>query len=325
MSIFFPTLSALFFRRPIHPTKSTKKIRLDILIPAHNESDSIATTLKSIFENRSQFEGKILVAADACQDDTAQKAGANGAEVESVNFKSKWNSLNHLVKKSNADWIGLVDCGALWPADLLEGMNAYWENPKILGLAPSYLPSKAGMLTRIFWQFEKKLKSLESLSLGPVSVHGATVFYRRKNLVDALAVLESQNWLNDDVAIPTAIHFALDGHIVYLEKGISDIGHLKAANEFVRRQRMTLGNIQWIRLLLPQLRKKNIITYLIAQRRLFRVFWIYWLGMLFLGASNYGIIPLLFLLLFFRQSAIASLLAPYLLLRFKINEQARWS
>ena len=138
-------------------------------------------------------------------------------------------------------------------------------------------------------------------------------------------MLASQNWLNDDVAIPTAIHFSLDGHVVYLEKGISDIGHLKAANEFVRRQRMTLGNIQWIRLLLPQLRKKNIIAYLIAQRRLFRVFWIYWLGMLFLGASNYGIIPLLFLLLFFRQSAIASLLAPYLLLRFKINEKARWS
>lgn len=57
-----------------------KRPRVAILVPAHNESPTIADTLRSIVPQMVDGD-RLLVVADNCTDDTAETAAAAGAEV----------------------------------------------------------------------------------------------------------------------------------------------------------------------------------------------------------------------------------------------------
>src|SRR5690606_4977482 len=52
-----------------------------------------------------------------------------------------------------------------------------------------------------------------------------------------------------------------------------------------RRNRLMSGNIEWIRLVLPRVFKRNLLVGLIALRRVFRVFWGYWVSLLVIGCA----------------------------------------
>ena len=65
---------------PAPPERSRGPLHLIALIPAHNEADSIATTLASL-QAQDPPPDRIIVVADNCTDDTADLARASGAEV----------------------------------------------------------------------------------------------------------------------------------------------------------------------------------------------------------------------------------------------------
>lgn len=67
-------------RRPEPDGGAGPRPRLAVLVPAHNERDGIARTLRSI---RPQLRAgdRLLVVADNCDDDTADRARAEGASV----------------------------------------------------------------------------------------------------------------------------------------------------------------------------------------------------------------------------------------------------
>jgi hypothetical protein len=128
-----------------------------------------------------------------------------------------------------------------------------------------------------------------------VSVHGATVLYRRERLVDALKVLAGEVWLNDDVAVPLTLRLRNPGmRLAYMtgsERGgseapgwVSDVGVRSEMDvEYRRRRRMVIGNLQWIRgLLLPRFFERPLVS-LVALRRVFRVFWAYSVLLVLLG------------------------------------------
>ncbi len=68
--------------RPQVPTRSSRdpRRRLAVLVPAHNESASITTTLEDI-KAQLRAGDRLLVVADNCTDDTAAVARLSGAEV----------------------------------------------------------------------------------------------------------------------------------------------------------------------------------------------------------------------------------------------------
>lgn len=60
----------------------TKKLKFAVVIPAHNESLLISETVKAALnQNYAKEDYKVLVIADNCTDDTAEKARAEGADV----------------------------------------------------------------------------------------------------------------------------------------------------------------------------------------------------------------------------------------------------
>lgn len=279
-------------------------LKLEILVAAYNEAQIVTQTLESIElsarrlitslgEQHNLVEIQITVGLDHCTDETAAQvsAFASGSRlqirsVENLGESGKWNTVQMLIQQSQADWVALVDCGSVWNVQLLQAAwPALWD-ANVLGVAPSYAPKKSGLLERLNWKLERTLKKMENSMRGPVSVHGATVLYRRNPLLRALLSLHGTHWLNDDVVVPLTLRMQNpDQRLFYLSEGVAeawvtDVGVSAQLDvEYRRRKRMVAGNLQWIRqIFLPQLQ-----IALVASRRFFRVFWAYWISLIFLG------------------------------------------
>jgi lipopolysaccharide/colanic/teichoic acid biosynthesis glycosyltransferase/glycosyltransferase involved in cell wall biosynthesis len=303
-SFLVPLLSALagLWTEKNKQVATTKLTTLDVLIPAHNEEDNIITTLQSIRESahRAKIELRVWVGADSCTDKTLARAQEFGAQVVAYSFKSKWKTLSALVALADAPYVALVDAGSSWSTELLTQVSEVWGED-VVGVAPTYRSPRAGVLRRLHWAFEAFLKNLENRMGGPVSVHGATVFYRRKELVETLEKLpKDEVWKNDDVVIPTALRILHpELRIVYLKEGlVHDLCVLQNAGERGRRLRMVQGNLEIMTRLLPALPGPGFArAFILYARRAGRIFWAWWLVLLVAGVwgyLGYSLAPLLF-------------------------------
>jgi glycosyltransferase involved in cell wall biosynthesis len=228
---------------------------------------------------------RVRVGADSCSDGTVAAAAGAGAEVETVSFRSKWLTLSALLSGSGADWVALLDADVTWDPELLERLLALeLEAPVLLGVAPAFG-------TGAFWRFEARLKALENLAGGPVSVHGATVLYARPALVEAFRALAPGPWLNDDVALPLTLRARFPSRTLFYWRGAGPLvtERTRAAAEWVRRRRVLAGNLEILHGLWPKL--FGSAAWLLFLRRAFRVFWAYWF--LFLGLGALLVVPAL--------------------------------
>lgn len=311
MTWMFPFLARLLgpVRSPSErqTTEYDRPSQINILIPAHNEESSLPGTLKSILAAipharlvSGSTEFRIIVGSDGSTDLTADVARSFGPGVEVIEFdqQGKWNTIRALTQKvardsSPSDWIILADAGILWPEAFLASTLPVLSDPSLMALAPTYRTPDASLAERTVWAIETHFKNFESSLGGPVSIHGATVLYRTVDLARAFESLDGKSWLNDDVVVPLTLRALFpEKRILYSPAvGVYDqIGDSKsgavAPSDFRRRRRLVLGNLQWIRAVLPGVFRANPVAGLLAMRRVFRVLWAYWL--LALAAAALG-------------------------------------
>lgn len=285
----------IFFKRGRVAAHPRIRYSIDLLIAAHNEEAIIEKTLSSLPTGSGV---RIVLGLDHCTDRTEEIALAwarrtgNALEIEkNSGAPSKWRMLVRLADRSDADWVAFVDAGAVWNAGLLEAAKPYLTHPEVIGVAPSYGMVREGRVDRLFWNLERGLKRLESDAGGPTSVHGATVLYRRAFLLMALEELQGRVWLNDDVVIPLVFRTLWPRfRIHYLTRSdrkawVEDHGAGAAVkSELGRRERMLIGNLQWIRELYGRALRSDLVVGLVATRRAARVLWAYW-ALALLGGS----------------------------------------
>lgn len=115
--VLWVLLQSLLARQPARraslPAPSSRG-RLAVLVPAHNESSGIASTLASVAPQLGP-QDRILVVADNCNDNTAEVARAHGAEVaerQDAVRRGKGYALDHGMKQLAADapdWVLICD------------------------------------------------------------------------------------------------------------------------------------------------------------------------------------------------------------------------
>jgi glycosyltransferase involved in cell wall biosynthesis len=360
LTILFPLLAypGYYLQRrrseaPIWTHAQSKKdsLRIDILIPAHNEAKRIDKTISSLQRSITTYREESLgnpamditihVVADGCTDSTVACVRKRHEVylMESPDKKGKWATIRRYLQATSADWIILVDAGTLWPEKFIaELSHRFEEESNAIALAPSYRPLTRRWIPQTLWLIETFLKRLEAHSGGPISLHGATIAYKTDPLRKALNYLGNQRWLNDDVVIPLIMRaMNPDASIIYPVGEIQDMGVETDQFDLGRRKRMLLGNLQWTRTLLPACMRMNPVAGMVAARRVFRMLWAYWLTCLLVGlvlAFHSLFLPILVLnvSLFalsgsFRQisgAAAISFLTPLLFLRSTGLREVAW-
>jgi glycosyltransferase involved in cell wall biosynthesis len=333
MTFLAPLAARVLARRREESLASSEAFDVDVLIPAHNEERDLPSTLASVRASaRGSARVRILVGADSCVDRTADVARAGGAEVFACTHRSKWRTLRDLSSRATAPVVAWVDAGTLWPGVLLARVFESWR-PDWLGFAPAYRPSSGGLVSRALWAFEAALKTLENAAGGPVSVHGATVFYDRLALNAALDKLGEREWRNDDVAVPYTLRCLFpERRLVYsTDLAVDDRGLGRARSDGVRRLRMVEGNLEVLRLAarrqLPLARE----PLLLLSRRAFRLLWAWWALCLLagFGGAAWASGAVLGAALFRRRSLgaafLASLAAPVLFFFPRIGRSLAWT
>jgi len=337
---------------PPFPGLLSFPLRLEIVIPAHNEAALIGATLTGIqsaiqnlqthFPIQSAPQIMIHVGADACTDDTSEEARrfARVTVTEFAEKRGKWAVMKALVTESSSDWVMLVDAGTIWPENFLSDFMRRVNNGahNVLAVAPSYRPHKASWIHRTLWRMETGLKQMEGYCGGPISLHGATVAYRTTHLKKALASLGNTQWVNDDVVIPLTLR-ALNpqGVILYPVGEVRDAGIEQDQLDLGRRKRLLLGNLQWVSALLPSCLRRNPVAGVVAGRRVFRMLWAYWLVMIVFGvalAFHFVVVPGIVALGVLMASsgsarqisgaALISLLVPFLIVQAAKHPMKDW-
>ena len=116
-------------------------LKLTVLVPAHDESLTIAATLRSLWEQTRPPE-KVVVIADNCTDDTARIAREHGADVfeTSGNHEKKAGALNQVLSEmfsdaDERDVLMIMDADSVIVPDFLEvGMARLTETPALIAV-----------------------------------------------------------------------------------------------------------------------------------------------------------------------------------------------
>jgi cellulose synthase/poly-beta-1,6-N-acetylglucosamine synthase-like glycosyltransferase len=117
------------------PSCTTRRLRFDVIVPAHNEAAVIARTVASLRKLDWPADlFRILVVADNCSDATASIARSAGAEVlerANLEFRGKGYALAHAfgisLEEGKADAVVVIDADSEASANLLVAFAARLE------------------------------------------------------------------------------------------------------------------------------------------------------------------------------------------------------
>jgi len=135
MILFIKNRERMFDKVPVSRLPS-----VSIIIPAYNEEEHIAETIRSVKRlsyPRERFE--ILVIDDGSTDGTAEKAKKEGVSVITKERGGKASALNLGIEKAKGQIIGCVDADSYPEEDALLKMVAYFDDPRVAAVTSSIL------------------------------------------------------------------------------------------------------------------------------------------------------------------------------------------
>lgn len=117
------------------PPRSTRTMRFDVIIPAHNEETGIAEAVSSVLSvDWPSDRFRVVVVADNCTDATAEFAARAGAQVlirQDATLRGKGYALAYAFQESRqnnwADAVAIIDADSRVSPNLLEAMAARME------------------------------------------------------------------------------------------------------------------------------------------------------------------------------------------------------
>jgi cellulose synthase/poly-beta-1,6-N-acetylglucosamine synthase-like glycosyltransferase len=117
------------------PSPPSPRLRFDLVVPAHNESSGIGATVESLVKvDYPEGLRRVVVIADNCSDDTAERARAAGATVwerQNKELRGKGYALNWAFEKilaeGKTDAVSVIDADTLVSPGLLHAFAARLE------------------------------------------------------------------------------------------------------------------------------------------------------------------------------------------------------
>ena len=122
--------------------KKEKKIKIDIILPNFNSSDSINETIKSIIDQT--FKNWKLIIVDDCSDKktrTLLKKFSKNKRIKIYWLKKNKGAgycRNYAIKKSKSPYLAFIDSDDIWKKDKLETQLRFMENNNYLFTYTNY-------------------------------------------------------------------------------------------------------------------------------------------------------------------------------------------
>lgn len=235
--------------------KSSRKFSVSVLVPAYNEEDSIAETIKHVCE--SNYPGgklEVIVINDGSGDRTLEIARSfqkKYANLKIINKKNtgKADSLNAGIKIAKGDLIAVVDSDSFPEKDSIRKLTGYFANPKmgavtsfvsIRNKSVNFLTKTQGLEYVVLAWTRKLLDYINSVFVtnGPLSMY-------RKSIVKEVGGFD-RNTVTEDIELTWNILYHGYQTSMCLDARVSTIGPEKFKSWYNQRARWGVGGLQAI-------------------------------------------------------------------------------
>ncbi|QDU75742.1 Poly-beta-1,6-N-acetyl-D-glucosamine synthase [Bremerella volcania] len=271
----FPVLLVVrgVLARPIRKSPSTPSLTLVII--AHNEQEVIAEKLQnaiSLDYPREKLE--ILVGSDGSDDRTneiVQGFEQHGVRLVACPRQGKISTLNETVAQAQGEILVFSDANSMYEAGSLKAIAACFSDPNVGGVAGDqvYTTDKgnAGSLgERIFWNFDRFLKRMQSRS-GSVTSSTGAIHAVRRELFEPVP-----SGVCDDFLISTRV--VAKGYRLVFEPGAIAYEEVAASDkaEFRRKSRIIARGIRglWVMRTLLNPLAYGFYSFQLASHKLLR-------------------------------------------------------
>jgi cellulose synthase/poly-beta-1,6-N-acetylglucosamine synthase-like glycosyltransferase len=190
-------------KAPVTPT-------LTLVIAAYNEERVIASRLENALESDYPPDRlQILVASDGSTDATERIVGGyagRGVQQLRLARRGKIHALDEAVRQAGGEILVFSDANTMCVPGALRALASNFADPAVGGVAgrTGYrLPTNGESSSRgecLYWDYDTRLKQLESLTGSVVSAHGGLYAIRR-----ALYRPSPDPAVTDDFAISTTV------------------------------------------------------------------------------------------------------------------------
>ena len=241
-------------------SEPTEWPHVSILLSAYNEERVIAERMQNFLHlvyPRERLE--ILVGSDGSTDRTCEIVETYQAcGIRLVKFgrrRGKACVLNDLVSQARGEIVVLTDANTFFHADAVrELIKALWRYPSacaVVGRLDLRCSLTAGNLDGVYWQYETRIKMLESRFGCVLGANGAIYAFRRERYEPL-----PHEAIIDDFLIPVLMRMRSGGRVFFVPTAMAwETSPEKVGDEFRRRVRIGAGDLQallWTwRLLLP--------------------------------------------------------------------------
>lgn len=229
-------------RRPV--PEAGPPMRVDFVIPAHNEGAVIAEKLKNTLAllNTVGHEISILVVSDGSTDDTvAQAQSVEDPRIrvlETPGRMGKLDALNYALEHLSGDVVIFSDANSLLSDVALDKMIPHYTDPDVGGVCGQLRidTKKGGDIAQaddFYWRYDQMLKHAES-DLGGVVTAQGSIYSIRRELLQPLPKGPADDFLNSVRVVDQGFRLAFEPEATTFEQVTE-----RATDEMSRRIRST--------------------------------------------------------------------------------------
>jgi len=312
--------------KKINEIESNDLPSIHIVIPAYNEEDMIAQKINSLsWLDYPDNKLSISIYCDGCTDDTLNRAIRSQGQfynrdldIRIVNIKKnigKVAIINKAIVECDEEILAFSDVSSILSSDTLRLTAKKMSNKKVAVVTGNYsLLSINRNASReslgdslgesIYWQYQNKIRSLES-NLGAVMGVTGGYFSIKK---ECCGVLETDT-INDDFILP--MRAVIQGGLSILDSNIRilETEATPLEQDAQRRLRISQGNMQQVirlkSLLFPGIKLDRAwASWMFFSGKFLRVSMPYLLISLLMISATLAIESILFMLLFIAQTSV---------------------
>lgn len=256
--LIHPLILITFSRKSNHSAQVTLKYEtahpaVDIIMPMYNESACVKQKLENLLVMDYPLDKlNIYIGLDGCTDSTRQIIEQVISElcfrqmrIVLIDFpvnRGKIKVLNDLMALGRSDMVILTDASAVMPPNAITHLVTQLQQTHTGAVSAGYKLLKPGQEGESFyWKYQSLIKSAESRLGSVIGAHGSCYAVRRQLFKPLTA-----ETINDDFIIPMNI-ISQGYRVAYSTRVIAfELEGSSSTQDFTRRKRISLGNIQQV-------------------------------------------------------------------------------
>jgi|LFRM01.1.fsa_nt_gb cellulose synthase/poly-beta-1,6-N-acetylglucosamine synthase-like glycosyltransferase len=245
---------------------------ISVLVPAYNEEKAIRAKIENCLNQRYPMDKvEFLFGSDGSTDGTNSILSefVDKANVRAFFLPRSGKSavIRHLLSKAKGDIVVLSDATSMWGEETLDVFSACFRDSNVgaVGVIPEFVDREGNAKNGAYERLERLIKSAES-SIGCVVGLSGSVYAIRRSIIDDIP----SNVINDDFYISTLPAFNRMKIILTEQIRVKEQVNSTVADTFSRYVRMSVGNMQFLKLHGWRLLLNLKFAFLFASHRLLR-------------------------------------------------------